>query len=179
MFKGLFLNAEELQDLPIRDLTKEIDYYNDILKCNLSNTERFRITNYLKLLYEEIERKFNYLRNKGRRNKMKILNLVEANEIRLVDETSFHDGRILASYDDLTNLFGVSTDGDDEYKIYCEWVLQFDDIVFTIYDWKGSSNPKENSNKKYIWHIGTHTKLGTMKVLDILEQEYQIERITK
>lgn len=65
MFKDLFLTKKELKDLPIRDLTKEINYYNDILKCNLSNTERFRITNYLKLLYEERERKFNYLRNKG------------------------------------------------------------------------------------------------------------------
>lgn len=107
---------------------------------------------------------------------MKIINLVETNEISLANGTSFHDSRILASYDELTNLFGVSTDGDG-YKTHCEWILQFDDIVFTIYDWKGSSNPKENSDSKYTWHIGTHTKLGALKVLGILEQEYQIERL--
>ena len=63
-------------------------------------------------------------------------------------------GYIVATYDDLVQVFGASSYGPDDTggdKVTCEWNLKFrDGTVATIYDWKEVYTPRG----EYRWHIG-------------------------
>jgi hypothetical protein len=68
-------------------------------------------------------------------------------------------GNLIATYDDIIDVFGKPTNGDD-YKTDAEWWIEFEDgKVGTIYNWKDGINycgHGEGIPTKYIeeWHIG-------------------------
>ncbi len=74
--------------------------------------------------------------------------------------TSFHDQTIIASFNSLKVAFG-----DPDYidlmdeKSSCEWILQIEGVVFTIYDWKEPLSPIHFPDRLIEWHIGSHEKL--------------------
>lgn len=85
--------------------------------------------------------------------------------------TSFHNGYIRTTYNDLVEMFGKHMTDDGPYKVSCEWILCLNDdnIIFTIYDWKEYDNyPVDNPDKIYDFHIGTKNKQDTDKVVDAL-----------
>ena len=89
---------------------------------------------------------------------MQIVELNTMNNIKYttsdrVSGTSFM-GYLPTTYDKLVELigepnYGLSGDG----KVTCEWVLDIDGTVVTIYDWKCGSTPMG----EYDWHVGGHS----------------------
>lgn len=92
--------------------------------------------------------------------------------------TSFHDGYIKATYNQLVKAFGkpLYTDVND-YKVTCEWELKIEDedgnqVGFTVYDWKEGISPLRNRDDYYEFHIGTHTPAGTKLVIKVLKDNF-------
>ena len=84
--------------------------------------------------------------------------------------TSFHDGYVKATYNQLLNVFGKHH-YDDIDKISAQWGLQTNDgLVFAIYDWNEYGNyPIHNKDVEYDWHIGTKTVTETHEVIKALK----------
>ncbi len=72
-------------------------------------------------------------------------------------------GQIRTSYNELVNVLGPSSSGDD-YKVSSEWIL-FDSLtgnVFAIYDWKETNLYSDSlpsvedfrNGGRTTWHIG-------------------------
>ena len=65
------------------------------------------------------------------------------------------------TYNDLVNLFGEPTfpepSGDD--KVQVEWVIEHDEEVFTIYDWKTYSR-RETTEELTEWNVGAKVYAG-------------------
>ena len=77
---------------------------------------------------------------------------------------------IRASYWELIEAFGQPTYRGPEYlddKLNVEWVLNVDGEVATIYDWKSSIVPEDNST----WNIGAFTHAAAWKIIDILNKK--------
>ena len=76
--------------------------------------------------------------------------------------TSFM-GYLPTTYDKLVERIGEPNCGPSgDGKVTCEWVLDINGTICTIYDWKCGSTPKD----EYDWHIGGHNS----KALEALEQ---------
>ena len=76
-----------------------------------------------------------------------------------------YQGIIRTTYEDLFSAFGMADYGpffhDIDDKVTCEWCLDIDGVICTIYDWKtGSGTP----TKHYDWHIGGFSKEAVDKV---------------
>ena len=65
------------------------------------------------------------------------------------------------TYNDLVNLFGEPTfpepSGDD--KVQVTWVIEHDEEVFTIYDWKTYSR-QETTEELTEWNVGAKVYAG-------------------
>ena len=93
--------------------------------------------------------------------------------------TSFHDGYIKATYNQLVEAFGkpVYTDSTG-YKVTCEWKLKIVvdgyalPVEFTVYDWKEEVSPLKNRDCYYEFHIGTHAPAGTKLVIKFLKDKF-------
>lgn len=63
------------------------------------------------------------------------------------------------TYQDLCRYFGEPTinkrSGDD--KVYCTWVFEYGDKVYTVYDWKTFSE-YETKNNLRTWSIGGNVR---------------------
>lgn len=93
------------------------------------------------------------------------------NAIESPNGTSFHNGYIRASYNDLVEVFGRHHYGDIYDKVSSEWDLlhKESNITFTIYDWKEYNNyPVNNKNAIYDFHIGTLTEEETNIIVNAL-----------
>jgi hypothetical protein len=75
-------------------------------------------------------------------------------------QSSWLQGEIKTTYDELVKVFGAEHSDGDGYKVQAEWNLTFEDGTYaTIYDWKegdsyngeGEGTPKEQVT---CWHIG-------------------------
>jgi len=74
------------------------------------------------------------------------------------DGTSLKGG-VMASYSQMVKALGEPTfseqSGDGKGRV--EWIVRFDDDIFTAYDWMNYENsPADNPNKVINWHIGGH-----------------------
>jgi len=79
-------------------------------------------------------------------------------------------GEIHTDYDTLVASFGEPTYGPDENnfdKVTCEWVLEIDGTVVTIYDWKQYADTPRHY---YDWHIGGYNKIAVDKVESIIRE---------
>ena len=86
--------------------------------------------------------------------------------------TSFHEGRILASFDELEKKLGVKPTCTDDGKTNYELALSINGITATIYDWKEGTIDTSD----IVWlHIGTKDVLDTLKVAEILASEYNLK----
>lgn len=94
----------------------------------------------------------------------------------LIYQTSFHDGIIYASFDELEKKLGMEAQYEGDCKVNYELDCEVDGIPFTIYDWKEGDIDK--STKLHL-HIGTQTKGQTEKVMAILEKDYRITTFKK
>ena len=78
-------------------------------------------------------------------------------------------GYITCSYSLLVELFGSPMEGDG-YKTQAEWIVKTDDdIVFTVYDWKESTDPLNITE----WHIGGNSAKAVEAVHDIVNRKYE------
>jgi hypothetical protein len=74
-------------------------------------------------------------------------------------------GYVWTTYDKLVELLGEPNAGPSgDGKVNCEWLLDIDGTVCTIYDWKLSSIPKD----LYCWHIGGKDETVLDKVEEAL-----------
>lgn len=70
--------------------------------------------------------------------------------------TSFHGDYIVISPNKLKDNFGEpSFNGNKTDKTQAEWHLKYDNIPFSLYDWKEYEDFSWDKNIQY--HIGTHT----------------------
>lgn len=92
-------------------------------------------------------------------------------------------GRITATYSELTSLFGEPTSGDG-YKVDAEWYIQFEDGTFaTIYNWKSGKNycGAEGLEVKDItdWHVGGMSKASADRVQIALDLDREVREAEK
>lgn len=81
----------------------------------------------------------------------------ELEDTELVRDTSWHGYVVLSSINKLTELFGEPyNEGDETDKVQYEWNLEYDNIPFTIYDWK--EYRKINPYEIIDFHLGTKTQ---------------------
>jgi hypothetical protein len=76
--------------------------------------------------------------------------------------TTSLQGYVESTYNELVEIFGTPTYGPDsqEDKVSCEWILDIDGTVCTIYDYKTKGTPYG----KYNWHIGGRGKSSELMV---------------
>ena len=93
-----------------------------------------------------------------------------------VNNTSFHDGYVIASCNEIKKKLQdkpkyIKTSNDPTYsKVHIEFVYQLENgIPFTIYDYKEYNYSGENLDVVLEFHVGTHTKEDTIKVLEFLK----------
>jgi hypothetical protein len=71
-------------------------------------------------------------------------------------------------YEDIVRVFGESQFGvSPDAKTKAEWAGKICGLVFTIYDYKSASEPKQNTD----WHIGAKIKLAAELVNIYLKAE--------
>lgn len=73
-------------------------------------------------------------------------------------------GQVEASYDELVQAFGQPTFGSGDGKTQASWVLSFDGLIATIYDWKENVGPKEVTD----WHVGGKSVNAAVLVQQVL-----------
>ena len=65
-------------------------------------------------------------------------------------------------FKDLVEILGKPTlVGSDDEKVQCEWIVKFEDQVFTIYDWK-TYDAEYTKNELDTWSIGGNDSSATM-----------------
>lgn len=75
-------------------------------------------------------------------------------------QSSWLQGSIDTSYNDLVACFGEPNGQGDDYKVQVEWSIEFEDGTYaTIYDWKEGDNYNGAGNGTHYtrvtdWHIG-------------------------
>ena len=97
--------------------------------------------------------------------------------------TSFHDGYVLASCNEIREklqdepIYILKTEDLEFDKIHIEFNYQLEDgTVFTIYDWKEYYYNTDNLDEMLYYHIGTHTREETIKVLEFLKSKNLLTR---
>lgn len=80
------------------------------------------------------------------------------NDTKVDTNMSSRRGLVEATYEQLVNVFGKPTVGD-EYKTDWEWEIEFDcGTVATVYNWKNGPNycGSHGLNKHQVteWHVG-------------------------
>jgi hypothetical protein len=92
---------------------------------------------------------------------MKILSKEEASN----KGTSFK-GYINATYSQLLEVLGETTynDRSGDGKVNFEWFIEFEDEIFTIYDWKTYSK-EYTENELVKWNVG-----GTTNAFDFIQE---------
>jgi hypothetical protein len=97
--------------------------------------------------------------------------------LKAEDGSSFA-GEIECSFDTIVSLFGEPQDSIDT-KTKAEWNFIFDNVQFSIYDYKSGKEKEDNTE----WHIGSrkmfaNSKLSILKqIISEFEQNSQFERI--
>ena len=89
---------------------------------------------------------------------MKELIVFDEMDAPSADGTSLKGG-VMASYNQLVNALGEPTFSEPsaDGKVNVEWIVRYDDEIFTVYDWKNyENNPADNPDKVINWHIGGH-----------------------
>ena len=88
-----------------------------------------------------------------------------------ISGTSFHDGTVCSSMQELEYKFGVQASIVRDCKVNFVLELEVDGTPFTIYDWKEGLITKATT----VWlHIGTKTEEDTKKVVEILKNDYNL-----
>ena len=67
-------------------------------------------------------------------------------------EGTYLQGFLYTTMYRLAELFGEPTHFSDDEKVKVEWILEHDDILIAIYDWKNPQRPEIFDD--YEWHIG-------------------------
>lgn len=98
---------------------------------------------------------------------MKVLKEDEVN--RKTNGSSFK-GYIKATYNDLVRVLGEPTysEPSGDNKVQKEWVVEFYNKVFTIYDWK-TFDVDETMNYLDVFNVGGHT--SAEKFISSLEKK--------
>lgn len=81
-------------------------------------------------------------------------------------------GYVIAAYQDLLNVLGKPTfdEPSADGKVNVEWVVGFDEKVYTIYDWKNyGSSPVDSPLETMRWHVGGYENADDF--IDALEKE--------
>jgi hypothetical protein len=81
-------------------------------------------------------------------------------------------GYVIAAYQDLLNVLGKPTfdEPSGDNKVQAEWVVGFDEKIYTIYDWKQyDSSPTDNPLTPIRWHVGGYENADDF--IDALEKE--------
>lgn len=83
-------------------------------------------------------------------------------------------GYVIAAYQDLLNVLGKPTfdEPSADGKVNVEWVVGFDEKVYTIYDWKQYDSPVDSPLETMRWHIGGYENAD--EFIDALEKELGI-----
>lgn len=71
-------------------------------------------------------------------------------------------GYLYTTYNELVELLGEPTylpEDSGDGKVNFEWVVEFNDEIFTIYDWK-TYDPEYSMNELDQWNIGGKTYCG-------------------
>jgi hypothetical protein len=79
---------------------------------------------------------------------------------------SFFSDTIEANFNELEAILGKASRFTDS-KVSREWVREFGDILFTVYDWKMS---EFGDDEVIAWHIGGYNSESTGKVKQELER---------
>lgn len=97
--------------------------------------------------------------------------VIELRNKTWIYSTSFHNGTVCASMQELEDKFGVKGIIENNSKVNFELDLEVDGTPFTIYDWKEGLITKST----VVWfHIGTITEWATKKVVEILKSDYNL-----
>ena len=88
-----------------------------------------------------------------------------------ISGTSFHNGIVYSSMQELEYKFGVKASIECNCKVNFELNLEVDGTPFTIYDWKEGLITK---GTVVGLHIGTITEGDTKKVIEILKNDYNL-----
>ena len=78
-------------------------------------------------------------------------------------------GTIKITYQELVDIFGNPTfrNYKNDNKTTCEWQIEIDDRIISIYDWKEDVTPLY----LYDWHIGGKSKNDIKKILEIISKK--------
>ena len=83
-------------------------------------------------------------------------------------------GTIKITYQELVDIFGnptfrikESSIRKNDNKTTCEWQIEIDDRIISIYDWKEDVTPLY----LYDWHIGGKSKDDIKKILEIVSKK--------
>lgn len=86
--------------------------------------------------------------------------------------TSFHGVVVYCKYDQLVQIFGEPKNNTCEDKVNYEWIIEVDDNVCTIYDWK---EYREIPHDEYIkWNIGGNNKTIEEKLKEYIENKLSL-----
>lgn len=79
-------------------------------------------------------------------------------------------GYFVATRSKIESVFGLPTydDSQGEEKVTTEWVIDFDGVIATIYDWKRYEMGKPEMDEEIVWHIGGKSVEATDKVCEAL-----------
>ena len=81
-------------------------------------------------------------------------------------------GYVTVFYRDLVEAFGEPNSIGDGYKVDAEWILEIDDTIVTIYNYKTGKNynGEDGDDVEDItdWHVGGYTKTAVDLVREAL-----------
>jgi len=85
--------------------------------------------------------------------KFKVLNLQDVDGIT---KGTSYKGYVIATYSQLLEVLGEPTynEQSDDGKVQVEWVVEFEDNIFTVYDWKTYSR-EYTENELMKFNIGS------------------------
>jgi hypothetical protein len=80
-------------------------------------------------------------------------------------------GYVIAAYQDLLNVLGEPTfdEPSADSKTWQEWIVGYDQEIYTIYSWKQPENPADNPLETIRWHVGGYS--SAFDFIDALEKE--------
>jgi hypothetical protein len=97
--------------------------------------------------------------------------MAKIERIDFVSGSSFQ-GEVTATYEELVEKFGEPNFGPDENsdgKVTCEWGVEIDGVICTIYDWKVYGDTPRGY---YDWHIGGYNKKAYEKVAGVMNEKF-------
>lgn len=95
-------------------------------------------------------------------------------EIKYCDDvmgTSFFGDTLYTTVNDLVKKLDKEPEfiPDENEKVQCEWRLSYNDIPFTIYDWK--EYRYFETNEKIEWHIGARNEDESELITKFLKEK--------